>query len=183
MLKVFKAVIVAAGLAAATLASAQVTTNVYRGFTSGGDGTPFSDLAGTLDTAGVTFATDTAYAWHPFGLSSFGSQSSGNLSVAVAGSYLLGLNSDDGSSLYIDGGLVIDNGGAHGPTLRTSLVTLTAGLHSFQVNFWEDFGGASGVDLNLAPGVEIAASVPEPETYALMLGGLLVLGAVARRRS
>ena len=30
--------------------------------------------------------------------------------------------------------------------------------------------------------VSIMTPVPEPETYALMLGGLAVLGAVARRR-
>lgn len=41
-------------------------------------------------------------------------------------------------------------------------------------NVWSDNSG--GISLNLT------AAVPEPETYALMLGGLLAVGTIARRR-
>ena len=175
-----RAAIAAAALAVSSAAFAQVTTGVYRGFGTS-DGTPFSDLAGTLHTPAITFATDTGYAWHPFGLDSFGSQSTGFLAVASAGTYSFTLDSDDGSTLYIDGSLVVNNSGAHAPTALSGSATLAAGTHSFTVNFFEDFGGPSGVDLLLPAGVTYA--VPEPETLALMLAGLAVVGTKLRRRS
>jgi hypothetical protein len=181
MRNTIKAAVLACGLAASALASAQVTTNVYSSFGTF-DGPPIAGLVGTLDTPGVTFATDNGYAWHPFGLGSFGSESTGTLSVAAPGVYSFGLDSDDGSTLYIDGALVVSNGGAHGPFTVSSPALLSAGLHSFTVNFYEDFGGPSGVDLILPDGVTITGAIPEPETYALMLAGLGVVGAVARRR-
>jgi len=174
-----KALVAACAMAASALASAQVSTNVYTGYGTG-DGTPFSDLVGTLDTPAITFGTDTGFNWHPFGLFAFGSQSTGALSVAADGTYEFGLTSDDGSSLYIDGVRVIDNGGGHGPLLATGSATLSAGTHSFTVNFFEDYGGASGVDLSLPSGVTVA--VPEPSALALMLVGMATVGACARRR-
>jgi hypothetical protein len=165
-------------------ASAQVTTNIFTGHSAGGDGTPFSGLVGTLDTPGITFGTDNAFDWHPFGLSDFGSQSSGVLQVLVTGVHGFALTSDDGSSLFIDSSLVVDNGGAHAPTTVGASVFLTAGLHPFTVNFFEDFGGSSGLDMAfLTSGVSFVepptnGAVPEPETYALMLTSLVVACAL-----
>ena len=39
---------------------------------------------------------------------------------------------------YIDGVLVVDNGGEHGPLLIYDKTFLTAGLHAFTVEFFED---------------------------------------------
>ena len=171
----------AAFAAFAAPASANVTTLVYSGFVSSGDGSPFSGLVGTITTPGVTFATDFGYNWHPFGLASFGSSSTGVLAVATAGNYTFTLNSDDGSRLFIDGGLVVDNGGQHSPTTVSGSTFLTAGSHPFRVNFFEDQGGPSGVDLILPNGVAISG-VPEPATWAMMLLGFLGLGWAYRRR-
>ena len=41
---------------------------------------------------------------------------------------------------------------------------------------------ASGFDWSRAYGADVTAPVPEPETYALMLAGLALLGSIARRR-
>lgn len=66
--------------------------------------------------------------------------------------------------------------GSGGPGNSTAFYKIDAGtsLDSLQVNY-----SAGGNAVLYATGVP---SVPEPETYALLLGGLGVVGFVARRR-
>jgi hypothetical protein len=54
----------------------------------------------------------------------------------------------------------------------------------FGVTNWSDQDYESGLAFDgiTVAGVEIPPAIPEPETYALMLGGLAVVGWVARRR-
>ncbi len=54
----------------------------------------------------------------------------------------------------------------------------------FGVTNWDDSLYASGLAFDgiTVAGVEIPPAIPEPETYALMLGGLALMGWVARRR-
>jgi S1-C subfamily serine protease len=65
----------------------------------------------------------------------------GLLQVDEAGVYRLGLNSDDGSRLYVHDQLLIDNGGNHAAITRTGWVDLQAGLHPIRIEFYEDEGG------------------------------------------
>jgi hypothetical protein len=53
----------------------------------------------------------------------------GYLTVARPGLYTFATSSDDGSSLSIDGALVVDNGGVHGVETRTGSVRLDRGAH------------------------------------------------------
>jgi len=179
MKKLVLAALALAGMASA--ASASVTTNIYSGFTGSGGGAPYSGLVGTLTTPGISFATDTGYGWHPFGLGSFGSESLATIDVATAGNYTFTLNSDDGSLAYIDGGLAVGDGGAHGPTTASGAVFLTAGEHSLDVQFFECCGGASGVDFTLPTGVSYNG-VPEPATWTLTFLGVGMLGGALRSR-
>jgi hypothetical protein len=52
----------------------------------------------------------------------------------------------------------------------------------FVVNNWQQNGGnPTGLRVEFS-GSNITAAVPEPETYAMLLGGLAMMGFVARRR-
>lgn len=61
----------------------------------------------------------------------------------TAGSYRFTLASDDGTLLYIDGNLVLNNWGEHGPTPVSTTINLTAGMHTIRVDYFEEGGGAS----------------------------------------
>lgn len=172
----------AAGAARADL----VSVDVYSSYNdpNNGTGMTFSDLVESLGSPDIQFGTNTSFTWHPFGLSSFGADMTGCLLVAAGGDYTFGLYSDDGSYLFIDGNLVVNNGGPHGPTLVMGTVTLAAGVHPFQVQFFEDFGGPSGVDLILPEGVTYTAcsEVPEPASMTLAAAGLILCVGYGRRR-
>jgi len=169
--------------AAQAARAGQITVNIYSGFNSGGDGSPFSGLVGSFDAPDIRFAMDNFWSWHPFSLADFGAQMSGMLSVGADNSYPLALTSSDGSSLFIDGAPVLDNGGLHGPGTVLTILALTAGLHPVVVNFFADGTGASGVDLALPEGIEFSESVPEPGTLALFGLGLAGLGLSRRRKA
>jgi hypothetical protein len=66
----------------------------------------------------------------------------GYLAVGRAGSYSFATTSDDGSRLYIDDQLVVDNGGEHGPTTRSGRAQLTRGSHRVRLEYVE-FGAGS----------------------------------------
>jgi hypothetical protein len=114
-----------------------IIVSVYTGHTQSGGGAPYSGLVGAFIASGVSFATETGYAWHPFGLGDFGASITGGLSVPIDGDYTFSLNSDDGSLLLIEGAVVVDAGGVHGPDGASGSTFLTAGIHSFEVQFFE----------------------------------------------
>ncbi|MFY0685559.1 MAG: DUF1080 domain-containing protein [Cyclobacteriaceae bacterium] len=66
----------------------------------------------------------------------------GLLKIEQDGSYDFRLISDDGSYLFIDDKMIIDNGGKHGPTIIDGEMYLTAGDHPITVIFEEYTGGA-----------------------------------------
>ena len=130
-----------------------VTVAIYSIYNLNGGGAPFSGLIGTFDASEASFATNSGYNWHPFGANAFGADITGILDVASAGTYSFSLNSDDGSLLFIDGNLVVNNGGQHPPTTVSGNAQLTAGKHSFEIQFFSNGIGTSGVDLGLPAGV------------------------------
>ena len=65
----------------------------------------------------------------------------GCIEITKQGNYIFYTNSDDGSRLYIDGALVVDNDGVHVPRERSGNVNLSIGLHALRVTYFEGFGG------------------------------------------
>lgn len=65
----------------------------------------------------------------------------GYISVPDAGEYIFSTISDDGSRLYIDGELVVNNDGDHGMNERSGRVKLTKGDHAFRVTYYQNTGG------------------------------------------
>ncbi|MEV6236404.1 glycoside hydrolase family 3 C-terminal domain-containing protein [Lentzea sp. NPDC051838] len=92
----------------------------------------------------------------------------GTLTAPATGTYEFALTSDDGSRLYLDGGLVVDNWGDHGTLTRTGSVTLQAGVpHQIQVDYTESGGFANlGLDWFAPAGAdpEIDAAVAAART-------------------
>jgi hypothetical protein len=170
----------------------QLQTTVFNGIkfdpNTGKVTNPNVPVAGTIISPAVNFDSGTGSRRSPFGLTTNYSDSTvGTLFVSNpdGGTYTFGLNSDDGSWLYIDGQFVVNDGGFHGSNQSltpqvTGSIFLSFGQHSFEVDHFQG-GGGTGVDLFLPNGVRFLTpdDLPEPTSIALFALGLT--GFVAAR--
>jgi hypothetical protein len=83
----------------------------------------------------------------------FASRHTGFVNIGTAGSYTFYLNSDDGSRLWLDDQLIIDNNGLHSMRELSATRTLTAGFHSLRVEFFENAGSAGLILSWAGPGI------------------------------
>ena len=67
---------------------------------------------------------------------------SGNTVVKLAGTYQFCSESDDGSRVFVDGKMIVNNGGLHGRANKCGDVDLKAGTHAVHVSFFQGGGGA-----------------------------------------
>jgi len=65
----------------------------------------------------------------------------GKIRIPKSGTYTFFTTSDDGSQLFIDGKLVVDNDGDHGPMTKSGTIQLKKGTYDFNVNYFENIGG------------------------------------------
>ena len=65
----------------------------------------------------------------------------GTLTIPKDGAYTFGTESDDGSRLYIDGKLVVNNDGLHGMEEKSGKATLKAGPHALIATYFNNGGG------------------------------------------
>ena len=80
---------------------------------------------------------------------------SGRFWIETQGLYRFELTSDDGSRLYIDDELVVNNDGIHPELTRTGELTLTGGIHRIQVSYFQGPGSEVALVLRVArPGGE-----------------------------
>ncbi|MEM6724345.1 MAG: PA14 domain-containing protein [Bacteroidota bacterium] len=70
----------------------------------------------------------------------FAFQLIGKIDLPITGDYTFSTRSDDGSKLFIGTDLVVNNDGLHGATTKTGTITLTAGTHDIEVQFFERSG-------------------------------------------
>jgi hypothetical protein len=61
----------------------------------------------------------------------------GRFWIGKPGEYRWELTSDDGSMLYIDNRLIIDNGGLHVPITMTGKTQLSGGIHTIRVPYFQ----------------------------------------------
>lgn len=73
----------------------------------------------------------------------FGYEYTGYIDVPERGVYNFYLYSDDGSRLYIDGKLVVDNDGSHSAERKGGHIALEQGMHAIVLQYFEDYMGQS----------------------------------------
>ena len=61
----------------------------------------------------------------------------GKIAIETPGTYTFALNSDDGSKLYINQNLVVDNDGVHPPRYVQGNIELTAGMHHIEIHYFQ----------------------------------------------
>jgi len=71
----------------------------------------------------------------------FGIVFTGKVSVPFTGVYTFHLLSDDGSQLYIDGKLIVDNDGFHGEVEKSGKLELKEGKHFIRVTYFDNVNG------------------------------------------
>jgi hypothetical protein len=70
----------------------------------------------------------------------------GQLRIIRGGEYLFQTTSDDGSRMWIDDDIVIDNWGFHGRRRREKLIEISEGWHNIKVEHFQG-GGGSNLDV------------------------------------
>ena len=85
----------------------------------------------------------------------------GYVDVPEDGLWEFALRSDDGSVLYIDNSLTVNNDGSHSDYTATGQIALRKGLHSFRLVYLEDYEGQVLGWSWKAPGSDKFEDIPE----------------------
>jgi hypothetical protein len=65
----------------------------------------------------------------------------GYLALPQQGMHTFYLTSDDGSKLYIDDSLIVNNDGSHGVITKVGIAALDSGYHKIVIEYFEDYEG------------------------------------------
>ena len=104
------------------------------GFTSGTENDKSPDGEGVVDTIDPAKID----AFHSGNGDTYAVKLTSTLTVKEAGNYTFDLTSDDGAQIYVNGGLLVDNDGAHAATSASGSTPLTAGDHLVEILYFEN---------------------------------------------
>lgn len=65
----------------------------------------------------------------------------GYVQISGTGPHTFYVRSDDGSKLWVDDQLLIDNDGSHSPQTKSGTLILEEGYHRIRIAYFEDYGG------------------------------------------
>ena len=96
-----------------------------------------------LNTTSLNFGTSGSSFPSPYnsGGANFEGYYSGMLNIGTAGTYTFNTSSDDGSVLFVDGTMVVNNNYFQGVTTRSGSIALTAGMHNIAIGYYQGGGG------------------------------------------
>ena len=100
----------------------------------------------------------------------FSTRWSGHLYVSDSGAYEFTTTSDDGSTVYVDRRLVVDNRGVHGPLAKSGAIRLQRGSHAVVVEYAQRFTSpymASKAIGNIKRSVLTGAELPIQDALAV----------------
>ncbi len=83
----------------------------------------------------------------------FGFRHRGYINIETAGDYTFYTTSDDGSQLFINGTMVVDNDGLHGAIEASGVINLDVGYHAIEVTIFEKGGAQSLTTQYAGPGI------------------------------
>jgi parallel beta-helix repeat protein len=127
----------------------------------------FSTLSSITSGTNSTFDISLATA-----ATAFSFNFTGYISVPTDGQYTFYTNSDDGSNLYIDNVLVVNNDGLHASTEKSGTIGLKAGYHAISVGYFQQAGGTLLTVSSSGPGIAKQA-IPASSLYISSSSGLL----------
>jgi hypothetical protein len=97
----------------------------------------------------------------PFKQEKFGLILQGIIEIPATALYTFYVNSNDGSKLFIDGELVIDNDGPHGALEKQGNIQLSEGKHILKITYFQAGGGFHLKAYLSAPGMEKESIAPD----------------------
>lgn len=104
---------------------------------------------------------------------------SGILNVTNPGTYTFNTSSDDGSMLWIDGVLVVNNNSFQAVTTRTGSISLSAGAHTIAVAFYQGIG-FYGMNAQISgPGNTTMEDIDSSMANGLSVTSDLVVGSLS----
>lgn len=125
-----------------TLVSVRTSLGVTMGLDARYFDAAISGRVPTIEQIDAAISTHTVdRTWLGHAPSVFSVEWSGFVTVPRSGRYTFALTSDDGSSVAIDGRVLVDNGGRHGPLTRSAEIELDAGPHLLAVDYLQQGGG------------------------------------------
>lgn len=95
----------------------------------------------------------------------FGYVFNGYIHVPEDGIYLFQTQSDDGSVLYIDNEIVVDNDGSHAAIPATGTIALKKGFHTYRMLYLEDYEGEHLSWAWKIPSAQTLQSIPDSVLY------------------